>query len=257
MSADWSRRLLVGTGVVEVDGCFFPEPSWRAPTPDELPLLIRASDGPLLLEELEASVCLFQLPAHCHSAWWKLLEQASGVLSEGRIAGFDAFVREVGEFMIFKGLPVPEDARWDVVVSSPGRRFVHGGAQTRCPGGLLCNLVASAPWPWAHEHYWPKLWGGINLGDEATSVVLINLPCQQLDAEVHRRVPQQASAATVGELVASFLRSCSDYPAVRLVLGPAEGYRLPRGGLILDGYVENKQEPGVLLLISHQGQPST
>jgi hypothetical protein len=99
---------------------------------------------------------------------------------------------------------------------------------------------------------WPRLWGGINLGDEETSLVLINLPCRQLDAELHRRFPDQPASAVVGELVGRFLRSCSDYPPVRLILRPGEGYRLPCGGLILDGYAADKQEPDVLLLISHE-----
>jgi hypothetical protein len=99
-------------------------------------------------------------------------------------------------------------------------------------------------------------WGGINLGDEATSVVLINLPCQQMDVELRRRFPDQPSRAAVGELAAWFLRTCSDYPPVRVFLGPGEGYRLPRGGLILDRYLEGKQEPDVLLLISNASRLS-
>lgn len=240
LPADWPRRLLVGSGVDEADGCFFPQQSWRPPTPDELSLLVRASDGPTPPEELEACVCLFQLPGHLRSEWWKLLEQAAEVLGDCRLPGFETFVSQVGEFLAFKGLPFPEGARCDVVVSNPGQRFVHWG-----------------PWPWAEEHRWPRLWGGINLGDEETSVVLINLPCQQLDAELRRRFPDQPSPATVGELARWFLRSCSDYPPVRLILGPGQGCRLPQGGLILDGYLESKSEPDVLLLISHERCHST
>ena len=39
---------------------------------------------------------------------------------------------------------------------------------------------------------------------------------------------------------------------MRLILGPGEGYRLPRGGLILGGYLGDKQEPDLLLLISQE-----
>jgi hypothetical protein len=78
-----------------------------------------------------------------------------------------------------------------------------------------------------------------------------------MDGELRRRFPDQPSPAAVGELVGRFLRCCSDYPPVRLILGPGEGYRLPQGGLILDGYREGKQEPDVLLLISHEGPPSS
>src|SRR5262249_34833165 len=122
------------------------------------------------------------------------LEQAAGVLGDGRLPGLEAFVSQVAEFLVFKELPVPKGARCDVVVSKPGRQFV----------------------PWS-----PMAWGGINLGDEQTSVVLINPSRRQGDA-------------------------------VRLTLGPGEGCRLPRGGLIVIGYPGDRQEPDVLLLISRE-----
>jgi hypothetical protein len=37
-----------------------------------------------------------------------------------------------------------------------------------------------------------------------------------------------------------------------LRLGPGEGFRLPEGGLILDGDATDKHEPDILLLISEQ-----
>ncbi|HKB40572.1 MAG TPA: hypothetical protein VKD72_29370 [Gemmataceae bacterium] len=246
LPAEWAQRLRVGTGVAETDGRFFPQPSWRPPTTDELSLLVRAADGPTTSEELEASVCLFQLPGHLRSEWWKLLEQSAGVLGEGPLAGFESFAGRVGEFLAFKGLPIPAGASYDVVVSKPGQWSVPWRPEASCPVGLFCNPATGAL----------RLWGGINLGDEETSVVLINLPWRQLEEELRRRFPDQSSPA-VGELVGQFLRSCSDYPPVRLILGPGEGYRLPQGGLILDGYGGDKQEPDVLLLISHQSARCT
>jgi hypothetical protein len=256
LPADWPRRLSIGTGVGEADGCFFPLPSWRPPTPDELsPLVARAE--PQRSEDLEDCVSLFQLPGHLRAEWWQLLEQAEGALGEGRLPGFEAFVNRVGEFLAFKGLAIPEDARCDVVVSSPGQRPVGAGIEKSRPAGLLCSLAAQAPWPRAEEPGWPRQWGGINLGDEEASVVLVNLPCRQLDAELRRRFPDRPSPETVGELAGQFLRSCPDYPPVRLVLGPGEGYRLPRGGLILDGYRADRQGPDVILLISQEGRRPT
>src|SRR5262249_61712496 len=62
LRAEWPGRLLVGAGVEEAGGCFFPRKPGRPPTADELPLLVQASDGPTAGEDLEACVCLFQLP---------------------------------------------------------------------------------------------------------------------------------------------------------------------------------------------------
>jgi len=95
----------------------------------------------------------------------------------------------------------------------------------------------------------PALWGGINLGDEARAVVLVNLSCGQLAA----LVAAQPAVATVGELAARFFRAYADYPLVRLRLAPGEGYHLPRGGLILGGDLEGKQEVDVQLCIQQTG----
>ncbi len=164
---------------------------------------------------------------------------------------------QVGEFLAFKNLPVPESARCEVIISNPAQPLGHRSPEANSSGGLQCNLASGTPWPWAKEHRLARLWGGINLGDEETSVVLINLPCRRLDEELRRRFPGQLSPATVGELTGRFLRPCSDYPPIRLILGPGEGYRLPQGGLILDGYPEGKREPDMLLVISHESRHPT
>jgi hypothetical protein len=247
LPAEWPRRLLVGAGVEEVGGCFFPLPSWRPPTNDELALLVRTADGPLPAEELESCVCLFQLPEHLGAEWWRLLEQAADVLGHGRLPGFDTFVSHVSEFLAFKGIPVPAGGRCEAIVSNPAQPFVSSGPDAICPRGLRDNLA----WLSSKEQPSSRLWGGINLGDEETSVVLINLSAQQLAAELHGRCPDEPPQA-VSALVERFLRACPDYPPVRLILAPGQGYRLPTSGLILDTCLVGKQEPDVLLLISQQ-----
>jgi hypothetical protein len=242
LSADWSQRLLIGTGVQEVEGSFSPQSSWRPPTADELGVLTSSA------EELDDSLCLFQLPAHLRSACWKLLEQSMDVLGDGRLPGLEVFAGQVAEFLAFKGLSMPQDARCELVVRD---------SQRNLPVGLHCNIAPWASWPVAQEHLWPRLWGGINLGDEKTSIVLINLSCRQLEAELRQRFPEQPAPAVVGELARCFLRSCSDYAPVRLFLEPGEGFRLPPGGLILDGYPEGKREPDVLLSITEEARQNT
>ena len=254
--ADWPGRLLVGAGVQEVDGCFFPHPSWRPPTTDELAVLLGAADGAVSPEELEASICLFQLPAHLGSQWWQLLEQSAERLGDGQLLGFEAFVGQVVEFLAFKDLPVPAGARCAVVVNQPGPMPLNWGPESRQPAGLGCHLAAGAPWP-AEELRWPRLWGAINLGTEETSVVLINLLCRQLEAELRRRLPDQYVPSAVDELVKQFLQSCSDYPTVQMILRPGEGLRLPADSLILNGYAADKQGPDVLMLISRDRTCST
>jgi hypothetical protein len=252
LPADWPRRILVGAGVEEVDGCFYPRSTWRPPTTDELTVLLRSPDEPTSPEGVESSLCLFQVPGHLRSEWWKLLEKSTEVLGEGNLPGFEAFVNQVVEFLAFKDLPAPERARCTVVVSRPGQQSVAWGPEASPARGLRCSLAAHAPWRGAGELTGPRLWGAINLGDEETSIVLINLPIRQLDAELRGRFPDGLTPETVGALVGQFLRSCSDYLPVRFLLGSGEGFRLPQDGLILDGYPADKQEPDVMLLISHE-----
>ncbi len=255
--ADWHRRLFVGTGVDEGDGQFVPRHEWRPPTDDELSVLVRTANGPLTPEELSASVCLFQLPGHLGVEWWSLLDRSAEALAGGRLPDFDSFASQVVEFLAFKELPLPDGARCDVVVSDPAQRLVPWGPGANRSDGLRCNVEADAPWPWPKERDWPQLWGGINLGDEDTSVVLMNLTCRQIDAEMRQRLPDQPTPRTVGELAQRFLHSQADYPPVRLTLGPGEGFRLPNDGLILGGYLADKQETDIFLSISHGSRPAT
>jgi hypothetical protein len=250
LTADWSRRLLVGAGVQEDGGGFFPLPSWRPPTGGELLLLVGDSAEPAPAGELENCVCLFQLPGHLRSAWWDLLDQAAEALADCRFPGFESIVAQIVDFLAFKNLHVPEGARCDLMVSLPGQRSVPWGPEPERRVGLRSNLAASVPREDAQQLCWPRLWGGINLGDEETSLVLMNLSWPQLDAELCRRFPNQRSPLTVGEVAGQFLRSCSDYPPMRLIVGPGEGFRLPRTGVIVDTYLRDKQQPDVLFLIS-------
>jgi hypothetical protein len=249
LPADWPRRLLLGAGVAEDEGRFVPVDSWRPPSPEELALLVPAPDGKTSPEELEACVCLFGLPGHLLASWWDLLEWAAGELDACRLPGFERFLGQVTEFLAFKGLPAPEGARCDVVVSKPGRR-----SPLWVPG---TDHAAGLPRPGPQEDLWARSWCGINLGDEETSVVLINLQGPQLRAELCRRLPGQRPSPAAGELAGQFLRYCSDYPTVRLLLGPGEGYRLPQGGLIAGGHRGDKQGPDVMLVISQEeGHPA-
>jgi hypothetical protein len=252
LPADWTRRLLLGAGVTESEGHFFPEPSWRPPQTNELPLLARGPEEPTSPTELAACVCLFQLAGHLRSAWWDLLEQAAEALGDGPLPGFPSFADRVGAFLDFKGIPLPDEARCDVVVSNPGQQLVRWGPAAFRPAGLVATLAPATPWPEGEFQRGPRLWGAINLGDAETSLVLINLSCPQLAVELGRRFADQPAPRSVGELAERFLRSCPDYPPLRLILGPGEGCRFPVDGMIFSSHRGDKQEPDVLLWISHQ-----
>jgi hypothetical protein len=239
---DSSARLRLGDGIDEEAGRFFPRAPWRAVAAEELALLTGA-DAPA-----DESLLLFQLPQHLRAEWWRLLEQ-SGDAASGTLPGFETFAACVEDFLAFKQLPLPEAVRCEAVVGRPGQRSLRWDAEAGCPAGMSCNLAPWTAWPLA-ENEPPRLWGGVNLGDEATSLVFVNLSCRQLAEELTRRGQSVAPLGTVGALAECFLRTCADYPPARLILDPGEGFRLPGGGLIVDGCPEDKEEPDVLLLIS-------
>ncbi|HMF16516.1 MAG TPA: hypothetical protein VKE98_04880 [Gemmataceae bacterium] len=241
-SIDWSSRLLVGDGVEEEQGRFVARPPWRAPTADELAAL--AIDGaPAKREDLDACLCLFALPEHLQTAWWDMLDRA-GPAGTTHLEGFDAFVQEVASLLAFKELPVPNGATFELVASQPGQRSI-------C---WTFDRWPSAPWPPSPEQRPARLWGAINLGNEALSVVLVNLVAQQMHDMLAQRFPALPAPCTYGELAACFLTHLADYPPIRLRLEPGEGYRLPAGGILVDACTLGTQEPAVLLLISDRGE---
>jgi hypothetical protein len=247
---DWSQRLRLGA-IVEEQGCFVPQPPWRPANDEELAQLVRDPSLPAAPEDMEASLCLFKIPEHLYSGWWQLLEQSQG-LSAGRLDGFDTFVSEVGEFLAFKSLPAPERARFDLAVSKPGQRSIRWDAESGRPEGLRFNLDPQTPWPLTDDCPRPGFWGGINLGNEAGTLVFINVLARQIHHELSRRFPDLPRPATLGELAGQFLKSFPDSPLVGLKVEPGEGYRLPVGGVIVDGSTLDREEPDIQLHIHHE-----
>ena len=254
-SVDWSGRLLVSGGVEEEQGRFVPQPSWRAPTAAELAALV-TDRAPAQRDDLEGCLCLFALPQHLQTTWWDLPDRAR-VGGTTHLEGFDVFVREVASLLAFKELPVPDGARFDLVASQPGQRSLGWNAGGARPEGLAFDVSPRTPWPPRPEGRPARLWGGINLGDEAMSVVLVNLAAQQMHDLLARGFPDLAPAATHGELAEHFLTHLPDYPPVRLRIEPGEGYRLPAGGLLVDGCTLDMEGPAVLLLIGDRGKQAS
>jgi hypothetical protein len=251
LSGDWPSRLLVSSGVEEEQGRFVPRPPWSAPTAAEMAVL--SSDSAAAhCEDYERCLCLFALPLHLQSAWWDLVEKAQAART-GRLEGFDTFVGEVAGLLAFKGLAVPDGALFDLVASKPGQRSIRWNARGARPEGLAFDLSPRTAWPLRQERRHARLWGGINLGDEAVSVVLVNLTAGQIHDQLAQRCADLPSAATLGELAERFLTSFPDYQAVRLRVEPGEGYRLPVGGILVDACTLDMEGPAALLLIGDRG----
>jgi hypothetical protein len=258
LDSDWAGRVSVGAGVDSVNGKFFPRGPWRAPTPDELAALVWRAEPlgalpvlgaePTIVPAPDDALCLFSLPEHLRAAWWALLDASAD--AGGPLRGFDHFAGQVSAFLAFKQLGVPTAAQMEAIVTAAGERSIRRTPDTGEPSGLGSTIAPWAAWPPHTETIVPRLRAIINLGDESTGVVWINLPFTDLAAEVVRRAPDALLPNTVGALVEQFLGVSSDYPPVRVRLGAGEGCRIPACGLVLDGDPAGKAEPDVLLLIS-------
>jgi hypothetical protein len=251
LDPDWGLRIEVGAGIESLDGAFFPRGPWRPPTAAELTLLTVGSPAapgrlPMLGEEALTpelspdTFALFRLPDHLREGWWELVDAAAD--AAGPIQGFEGFAGRVAEFLAFKGLPAPTAVHMEAVLTAAGERSIRRDPDTGKPAGLGPTVP---PWSGLPPATAPRLHAVANLGDEASALVLLNLPLAAL-AEL-------PLGETVGEVVAHFCRACPEYPPVRVRLGPGEGCQLPIGGAVVDGDPTRKTEPDVLLLISATG----
>jgi hypothetical protein len=207
----WPDRLRINSGVV-IDGSrILPRDDWRPLTPEELALVTGADGDPA------AALALFNIPERLRAQWWTLADD-----DPASSAAFSAFAAEILEYLQFKRLPLPPVCAFAVMIQAPGQPSTHpdlGGLTAEPPGG-------------------PVL-GGINLGDEASAVVFLNLGPAQFH-ESAEPPPARARA---------FLTTYPDYPLVQLALQPGEGFWLPHGPLILDGDTRGRTEIDVRLEI--------
>jgi hypothetical protein len=126
------------------------------------------------------AVLLFALPGHLRSSFWGMLER------EAVAGGFDAFAAEVGRFLVFKQLPPPERAVFEVVL--------HGAGGEVEPRGL---------------------WAVVNLGDDP---VVVGVPGWRV------RLGSGEGAWLPEEIAAEVLPPEGDAPDVLLLVRrPAPG----------------------------------
>jgi hypothetical protein len=248
----WPDRLRVNSGVEAQGEYFFPRADWRLPAPDELALLTDADGAPAAPDGFRReALSLFHVPEHLRRRWWDLAARQgnpAGIDAEG----FRAFLRGVVDFCRFKGLPLPPTCAFDVVVTAPGRASTRVDAAAGCLAGLAFDLPPTCSVPLT-EGPRPRPLGAVNLGDEATSLVVLNLPAARLQDRLRTAPGAPGVCPTLGELARRFLTSFPAYPLVRVLLRPGDGYWLPAGGVVTDGYTLDKQEPDVLLRVRQAG----
>lgn len=210
---DWPARLAVNSGSEPSGAVVVPKPDWRPVGAAELALL--TAPGPTA-----SQVSLFHLSDELRARWWKTAE-ALGMAGDSD--AYPAYAREVVEYLRAQGLPAPADTAAEAVVTAPDRRTTRdgldGSVDVRRGGGLIA---------------------GVNLGDEPTAVVFLNLP----PAAMRAKTPAQDRW-----LAKTFLAAHPDYPLVKVRLDPGEGYWLPAAGAVFDHWTLGQNEVGVLIVL--------
>jgi hypothetical protein len=114
----------------------------------------------------------FQLPRHLLSDWWKMLE-GSRPGNNGRLKDFDTFAAKVADFLAYKGLPVPNEALFQLHVKAPGKSLCLGSE--------------------GHSPRVARIWGCVNLGETAVSLALDPPASLRLDPGEGSRIPVNGS----------------------------------------------------------------
>jgi hypothetical protein len=204
LDIDWRTRLLLGARVERTAQGPVVHPPWRPADAEQLAMLVLDPTQGTAPEELAACLCLFVVPVHLRLAFWNLAAQAQ---EQGTIPpdGFSAFAAEVARFLAFKELPLP--------------------------AGAVCELVVIPPQQTATLAT-TSLWGLINLGEDAASVVLLKEPAQQ--------------------------DSAREALPVRFQFEPGEGVRIPAGVLLASVPVEKEQsEVWLVIRLPAETPPSS
>jgi hypothetical protein len=89
----------------------------------------------------------------------------------------------------------------------------------------------------------------INLGDEATRVVLLNLTPPLMGSLLAEQGQADATAAASTPLPARFFAAVPTYPLVGVRLDPGDGLWLPDCGVVYDGDTRGKQDIDIVLTI--------
>jgi hypothetical protein len=216
-----SERLSLNSGVCFEGENVYPRTDWRTPGSDELALLTGGN----------ADACdqlvLIRLSERLVERWWELAAShpESSVLAAG---AFDVYAGEVMEFLSFKQVEFPSVCRFEARITAPGLPSIH-----QTVGGLTALQPAG------------RLVGGINLSDEESALVILNLTETQLSD----LVPTLPASASLSEKARVFLTHCSDYPQTRISLAPGEGFWLPSTSVIVDGDNRGREQIDVQLVI--------
>ena len=162
--------------------------------------------------------------------------------------GYGDFVAGLIEFLRFKRLPLPEHCQFEVVATRPGQLSTRLDPTAGALAGLDFRCARAA-----EVHPARRLVAMINLGDEASHVVLLNLPPPAMAVMLAVEGRTATAHPSAAALCAAFFASLPEYPLVQVRLDPGDGLWLPDGPVVCDGYTQEKREIDIVMNIQTAG----
>lgn len=229
--------------------CFVPKHDWRPLDVEEMSFFVApaACSSPSLTE----SLLVFALPYALQERFWDLdVEQLFGGVptTSSDINGtYRMFLADVINSMINDlGFTISGPCTCTVAVNKPGLASTRLHHEKQIYTGLQIDQVEPVS---PHDTGSSQSLAYINLGDESSTLVVINLT-------IKRILELLGSPGTIATddmlsygvaLAHLFLSTFPDYPVLKLMLMPGEGLIIPARRIIHDGSTLGKVEPDILL----------
>jgi hypothetical protein len=222
-------EVCLNSGSERWQSSFRARPDWRTPSEEELQILT-APEGDAPGSQSDR-IELLEIPSHLHEEWRPIARNlATGTGSASR--EYEQFVTSLASFFRYKNVHV-EDCTFTVTAAESTRRsaFTHLGS----PGGLQIGAVEESPLL------------AVNLGDEPTALVLLNIPIRRLRELVASPGLADESPSCITQ---QFMESFPEYPLVRLVLPARHGVRFFPDAVVHGGDMAKENQSDILLRIT-------
>ncbi len=226
-------RIDLNSGVEESDS-FQPRDDWRSLSAQELSALL--AEVPGIGTGLPAThLGVLEIPERIRRAWWREAQKSR------ENEGFQGVFSSLIEFLRFKKLPFPELVHLEVAVNAPGLASTRAGSSGARQG------LAYRDRPAVGKNRARQTLGLVNLGDEASFVVLLPLPPSTLAARLEAVGESGARALSPDRLVNRYFEVFPREGLLRLRLEPGEGLWLSPRGVVHDGWTRGKGDLDVVL----------
>lgn len=224
--AAWPERLARCPGARPRAGGWEPQGGFEALGDRDLADLVAESPPGVDAVLPPTRLGLVAIPERLRRLFWSEAEKDGG--------GMDRLFTEIDALLRFKRLPLPPTLGFEVRVSAAGARpgAASGGDSLRRTLGL------------------------VNLGDEASFVVLLPLPPSTLAARLAAQGEPSPRDLPPDALTARFFQRFPREPVLRLRLDPGEGLWLSPFGVVHDGFTRGKRDLDVMLRISGEAAPA-